>query len=306
MKNLLPVVAVLASFALTGCETLQTVSSLTGGRINLASPSGSSSSGGFDMDKMSKAAKQLRSGFSDISESEEYYIGRAVAAQILGRYKPLDDSKLNMYAQTVAQTVAAASDRPAVFKGYHVQVLDTPEVNAFAAPGGFIFVTKGMLQLARNEDELACVLAHEVAHVSKKHGLKTIQTARLTSAFALLGGEAAKRYSPDQVAKLTQAFEGSIDDIVNKLVINGYSRDKEYEADKFAAQYARAANYDPAALKTFLARMDKASASSGGMMKTHPAASKRISELGSVSAASSYQASSARDARFAAATAGLQ
>ncbi len=306
MIRFLPAVAVLSALSLTGCETLQTVSSLSGGRINLAGAgSGSSGSNSLDVGKMSQAAKQLRSGFSDISESEEYYIGRAVAAQILGRYQKLGDAKLNRYAQTVLQTVAAASDRPSVFKGYHVQVLDTPEINAFAAPGGFIFVTKGMLSLARNEDELACVLAHEVAHVAKKHGLKTIQTARLTSAFALLGGEAAKRYSPDQVAKLTQAFEGSIDDIVNKLVVNGYSRDKEYEADKFAAQYARAANYDPGALKSFLARMDKASQSHGGMLKTHPPAAKRLSELGSLSASAFSQPSSARDDRFATATAGL-
>lgn len=298
MNRLLPLLV--SVVLVSGCETLQTVSSLTGGKINLAG--GGSSDRSFDVGKVTQAAKQLRSGFSDISESEEYYIGRAVAAQILGRYKKLDDAKLDRYAQEVLQTVAAASDRPATYKGYHVQVLDSDEVNAFAAPGGFVFVTKGMMSLAKNEDELGCVLAHEVAHVSKKHGLKTIQTSRLTSAFALLGGEAAKRYSPDQVAKLTQAFEGAIDDVVNKLVLNGYSRDKEYEADKFAAQYARAAGYDPRALEAFLTRMDKASSSHGGVFKTHPAAAKRVSELGSLTASSSYRESAARDRRFSAAT----
>jgi predicted Zn-dependent protease len=297
MKLLLP--AVLAVLALSGCETMQTVNSLTGGRLNL--PGSGSGSSGIDLEKVSQAATQMRKGFEDISESEEYYIGRAVAAQILGRYKPLNDAKLNLYAQTVAQTVAAASDRPSLFKGYHVQLLDTPEVNAFAAPGGFIFVTKGMLDLAKSEDELACVLAHEVAHVAKKHGLKTIQTSRLTSAFAILGGEAAKHYGPEQLAKLTSAFEGAIDDVVNKLVVNGYSRDKEYEADRFAAQYALAAGYDPKALKDFLARMDQATATGGGMFKTHPAASKRVSELGALSVSGSYQASPARDRRFASA-----
>lgn len=303
MNRLLPLLACVV--LVSGCETLQTVSSLTGGKINLAGGGGSGSSG-LDVGKMSQAAKQLRSGFADISESEEYFIGRAVAAQVLGRYKALPDAKLNAYAQEVLQTVAAASDRPATYKGYHLQVLDTPEVNAFAAPGGFVFVTKGMLALAENEDELGCVLAHEVAHVSKKHGLKTIQTSRLTSAFAMLGGEAAKRYSPDQVAKLTTAFEGAIDDVVNKLVINGYSRDKEYEADKFAAQYARAANYDPRALEAFLQRMDRAAASGGGVFKTHPSASKRVSELGSLTASASWQSSASRDRRFAAATQGLR
>jgi len=309
VNRLPPAASLAAALVLTGCQTLQSVNSLTGGRFNLGPGSNSSSDnnggGGFDVMKMSNASKQLRKGFEDISESEEYYIGRAVAAQVLGRYKTLDDAALNDYAQTVAQAVAAASDRPSIYRGYHVQVLDTPEVNAFAAPGGFLFVTKGMVGLAKSEDELACVLAHEVAHVAKRHGLKTIQTARLTSAFAVLGGEAAKRYSPEQVSKLTAQFEGAIDDVVNKLVVNGYSRDKEYEADKFAAQYARAANYDPGALKIFLTRM-QASAASGGMFKTHPPAAKRLAELGTPAASSAYRTSAARDRRFADATASLQ
>lgn len=289
LNLLVPLLAVL----LAGCASLQNldVSSLTRG--------GSGGGGGWDITKLSNAGKALRSGFADISESEEYYIGRAVSAQILARYKPLQDPGLNLYAQKIAQAVALASDRPSIYKGYHVQVLDTDEINAFAAPGGFIFVTKGMLALAKSEDELACVLAHEVAHISKKHGLKTIQTARLTSAFTTLGAEAAKHYTPEQVSKLTTAFEGAVDDVVNKLVVNGYSRDKEYEADRFAAEYAKNANYDPRALTAFLTRMEHASASGGGMFKTHPDAAKRVSELGTLTPPAGYRASSAREARFA-------
>lgn len=307
MNRLLSAVA--AAFVLSGCSTLQQVNSLTGGRLNLGPGSSSgtdnNNGGGFDVMKMSNASKQLRKGFEGISESEEYYIGRAVAAQVLGRYKTYDDPKINDYAQTVLQAVASASDRPSIFKGWHVQVLDSDEINAFAAPGGFIFLTKGMVKLAKSEDELACVLAHEVAHVSKKHGLKTIQSARLTSAFALLGGEAAKRYGPEQVSKLTAQFEGAIDDVVNKLVVNGYSRDKEYEADRFGAQYAGAANYDPTALKTFLTRMEATTAAGGGMFKTHPPAGKRIAELGSPAASGVYKPSTVRDQRFADAAADL-
>lgn len=286
MRRLL-VLCVLAS---AGCEGLQRldVSSMTGGRLDKV-----------DLGKVAKGVSQVRKGFSEISESEEYYIGRAVAAQVLTRYKPLNDPGLNAYAQKVLQAVALASDRPATYKGYHVQVLDSGEVNAFAAPGGFIFVTRGMLELVRSEDELAGVLAHEVAHVAKKHGLKTIQTSRLTSAFTILGAEAAKSYTPQQVSQLTSAFEGAVDDVVNKLVVNGYSRDKEYEADRFGAQYAKAANYDPGALKGFLARMEKAEgAGGGGMFKTHPSPAKRESELGALAPAPGYKRSSERGRRF--------
>lgn len=289
LNLLVPFLAVL----LAGCASLQNLD------VNSLTRGGGSGTGGWDIMKLSNATKALRSGFADISESEEYYIGRAVSAQILARYKPLTDPGLNLYAQKIAQAVALASDRPSIYKGYHVQVLDTDEINAFAAPGGFIFVTKGMLALAKNEDELACVLAHEVAHISKKHGLKTIQTSRLTSAFTMLGAEAAKHYTPEQVSKLTAAFEGAVDDVVNKLVVNGYSRDKEYEADRFAAEYAKNANYDPRALTAFLTRMEHASASGGGMFKTHPDAAKRVSELGTLTPSAGYRASSARETRFA-------
>ncbi|MBI5246503.1 MAG: M48 family metalloprotease [Elusimicrobia bacterium] len=289
MKRLLPLAALLA-----GCSGLQ--------NLNIGGYTGSSMGQrlqNVDVTKVAKGVNQIRKGFSDISESEEYYIGRAVSAQVLAKYKPLNDPGLNAYAQKVAQAVAAASDRPSTFKGYHVQILDSAEINAFAAPGGFIFVTRGMLKLVKSEDELAGVLAHEVAHIAKKHGLKTIQTARLTSAFTILGSEAAKSYTPQQIGQLTSAFEGAIEDVVNKLVVNGYSRDKEYEADKFGAQYAKDAHYDPAALKTFLTRMEKAAgAGVGGMFKTHPAAAKRVSELGSLSPASGYKKSSERGRRF--------
>ena len=286
LKLAVPLAVVLFS----GCAAIQNldVSSMTGGRVT--------------NDQFKSAAKvgtAMRSSFADISESEEYYIGRAVAAQILSRYQPLDNPALNAYAQHVAQAVAMASDRPSVYRGYHVQILKSDEVNAFAAPGGFIFVTTGLLKLVRSEDELACVLAHEVAHVAQKHGLKTIKTSRLTSAFALLGTEAAKTYSPGQVAQLTDAFKGTVDDVVNNLVVNGYSRDKEYEADRFGVKYAINAGYGADALKAFLVRMDEAGAAgAGGMFKTHPKASKRIEELGLLSLMASSAAPPARDKRF--------
>ena len=284
-----------AALLLAGCAELQKMdmNKLTGGRI----------SNNVDFTKVAKGVNAIRKGVEEISESEEYYIGRAVSAQIMARYKPLNDNGLNLYAQTVAQAVAQASDRPAIFKGYHVQILNTDEVNAFAAPGGFIFVTKGLLKKVKSEDELACVLAHEVAHIAKKHGLKTIQTARLTSAFTILGGEVAKNYTPQQLTQLTSAFEGAVDDVVNKLVVSGYSRDKEYEADHYGAVYAQSANYDPGALKSFLERIEKAESSGTVLFKTHPAASKRMAELGAVSPSSSYRRSPERVKRFTAAVA---
>ncbi|MEK7389147.1 MAG: M48 family metalloprotease [Elusimicrobiota bacterium] len=295
MKRLFMIALAPAAFLAAGCAELQKMdmNKLSGGRI----------SNNVDLTKVAKGVKALRKGVEEISESEEYYIGRAVSAQILGRYKPLNDAKINLYVQTVAQVVARTSDRPEIFKGYHVQVLDSEEVNAFAAPGGFIFVTKGLLKRLKSEDELACVLAHEVAHIAQKHGLKTIQTSRLTSAFAILGSEVAKNYTPSQLTQLTTAFEGAVDDVVNKLVVNGYSRDKEYEADHSGALYAKNASYDPGAMRSFLERVAQVESSGMSLFKTHPPAGKRMAELRAVDPSASYRRSTERERRFSAAVA---
>ncbi len=249
---------------------------------------------------ISKSATALRKSAADISESEEYYIGRGVGAQILSEYKPLRDEALNRYVRELGTAIALASDRPQTYVGYRFQVLDSEEPNAFAAPGGFIFVTKGLVELAGSEDELAGALAHEIAHVNLKHGLKTIKTARLTSAFSILAGEAAKSYTGEQMQKLTEAFEGSVDDIVKTLVVNGYSRDKEFEADKLGAEFARRAGYDPRGLPRLLAKLEQAP-KGAGLLKTHPAPEARVARLSGLEAPEGYRRSRARDARFAAA-----
>ncbi len=137
-------------------------------------------------DTANKAAKVVRSTFGDISEEEEYYIGRSVAALILSRYQPLANPGLSQYVNTLGQAVALSSDRPETFAGYHFQVLDTDEVNALAAPGGMIFLTKGLLKRCPDEETLAAILAHEIGHVAAKHGLQSIKKSRLVDAFKLL------------------------------------------------------------------------------------------------------------------------
>ena len=235
---------------------------------------------GAQTDSIAKTATAFRKTADDISDSEEYFIGRSVSAQILSRYPADRDEIRNRYVQAVVQAVALASDRPEIAKGYHAQVLESDEINALSAPGGFIFVTTGLLRALQDEDELACVLAHEVAHIAKKHGLKTIKTARLTSAFALLGSEAAKNAGSKEAGQLAEAFGGTVDDVVNAVVVKGYSRDKEFEADAGGALFAQRANYDPRALSRFIARLG-ASGGQGGVFKTHPSPSKRLKQLAS-------------------------
>lgn len=228
---------------------------------------------------IAKTATALRKGFSDLTPEEEYFIGRAVAARILSDYKPVADPVRTHYINLVGDNVAKNSKMPLTFKGYHFMLISSDEVNAFAAPGGFVFVTTGLYAKLTSEEQLAAVLAHEVAHVSLKHGLSSIKAANLTQAFTILGTEAVKEYSGAQLGELTKAFENSINDIINNLVVNGYSRTQEYDADSEALTTTYRAGYNPKGLPEFLKTLSGAkSANSAGFFKTHPPAIDRLKE----------------------------
>ena len=253
-----------------------------------------------DTEKVKKAVKTvkaIRKSAEDISEEEEHYLGRAVSARLLSSMPPAGSEKLNRYVQAVLMGVAGTSDRPELYSGWHAQVVQSDEVNAVSAPGGYVFVTTGLLKSLQDEEELAGVLAHEVAHVSERHGVKAIKASRLASAFKLLGSEAADRMSTKDQFKLTEHFGGSVDDVVKSVVKSGYSQDKEFAADKKGAAFAQKAMYDPLGLNRFLERTE---GGKGGFLKTHPSNKKRLKELDEspLETAPGFAGASARKARF--------
>lgn len=213
-----------------------------------------------------------------ISEEEEYFIGRAVAARLLQNYPLYENQKLTQYLNLIGKTLALHSEKPYTHGGYHFAVLNTNEVNAFACPGGIIFITKGMLQLIRTEDELAAIIAHELAHINHRDGINSIRQARWAEALAIIGKKAAIQYGSEEFVRLLNIFEGSVDDILKTLVVNGYSRTQEFLADEKALFYLKKAGYDPNALLNVLERMKKYS-STGGIFKTHPSANDRINNI---------------------------
>lgn len=121
--------------------------------------------------QVQRVAGAAQRATAEITPRQEYYIGRAVAATILKQYRPWNHPAANAYVNKVGQSLALVSDAPQTFGGYHFLVLDSPEINAFAAPGGLILVSRGLLACCGSEDELAAVLAHEISHVQLKHGL---------------------------------------------------------------------------------------------------------------------------------------
>lgn len=275
------VLASLAAWA-SGCATLGSAIKI-GGQVtgyNDLADMGSS---------MEKASREF-------NEEEKYYIGRTVAATLLSEDHWLNREGLNLYVNAVGQTLVLASERPELFRGYHFAVLNAPDkVNAYACPGGFLFITSGLLKLCQNEDELAAVLAHEIAHIIREHPVQAIQASHQRSAVASLVkfGIAKAGESSSEIQELSGLFDAVVKDVVN-AVAHGYSRDKEKEADLMAVDILGQAGYPPLALAGVSGRMDQKSCYHGDPKV-------RAAAVSAAAAEKSYSAKplAGRDQRFA-------
>ncbi len=229
------------------------------------------------IDSAVESAKPLAEASKPIENEEEYYIGREVASIMLGNYKLYRNRKLENYLNLICKTLVINSDMPEIYNGYHVAILDTDEINAFATSGGHILITRGLLECAESEDALAGVISHEIGHIQLKHGIKAIKANRVTSAAvqstskAALGDEKSR-----DMEFLTKASES----IATTLVNSGYSKSQEYDADKFAVKLMARSGYDPNAMCEMLTKMSKKQEhDSRGFGKTHPSARSRIKKV---------------------------
>ncbi len=261
--------------AMVSCQTMDTVTKV-GTTIGTATGVLTQS----QAESIQKSATAVAKTFKDITPEQEYYVGRTIGAVVLDKFKPYQNLAATQYINRLGQTLARASDRPETFGGYHFLILDSDDINAFAAPGGFIFVTRGLLRCCLYESAVASVLAHEIGHVQLMHGLQAIKKSRITSALTILGIEGAKTFGGEQLASLTKTFENSIADISNKLINSGYSRSFEIQADKAAVTILKRVGYDPNALVDMLKVMQQRLKPGGiDFAKTHPTPADRISAI---------------------------
>ncbi|MBW8371104.1 MAG: M48 family metalloprotease [Thiobacillus sp.] len=210
--------------------------------------------------------------FGDYSLEEETRIGRQISGNLLGAVPLVRDDKLQRYVNLVGNWVALQSGRKDVT--WHFGVLDTEDINAFAAPGGYIFVTKGLYRRLNNEAELAGVLAHEIAHVTQKHHLKVLKQSSLIGAL----GQAASNKAKDS------------DQVVQNLIGNGaeimargLDKNAEFQADRVGIVYAARAGYTPWGLPEVLQDMAGLPAKDSRtslLLKTHPHPADRLAALG--------------------------
>jgi predicted Zn-dependent protease len=227
---------------------------------------------------ISNSAKAIGSAAEEISPEQEYYIGRAVGANILSSYKVWNGSPaLTAYVNRICNAITVNSPQPEVYNGYHVAILDSNEINAFATSGGHIFVTRGLIAAAGSEDALAGVLAHEVAHIQLQHSIKAIKNSRITNALIVTGTSAAGAAAGYDVNEMTDIFRESVGEIVTTMVNNGYSQTQEFEADSTALGLLASAGYNPSGLTDMLKGLDKVQSSRpGGFNKMHPTPAQRL------------------------------
>lgn len=287
---------------LAGCQTLDVVTQV-GTTVGVATGSISAQ----QAEGIQRSTSALGKAFEDLTPEHEYYIGRSVAATILSTYKAYDQAQATQYINTLGKALAMYSEKPETFGGWHFMIMDTDEINAFAAPGGFILVSRGMLRCCRNEDELAAVLAHEIAHVQREHGLRAISKSRWTSAATIMASEAGRNLGGQQLAELTTLFEGSISDVTQTLANSGYARSFEREADGDAIVILQRVGYNPQGLVNMLAEMGKRlEKDTRGFAKTHPDPNDRIKDIRrTIGTQTVIAPHPARDARFKAALAGI-
>ncbi len=291
MRKLLPA-ALLAALLLASCTVVENA----GEALKTVDPALGES--------VVKSAQATGKAMEDITPEQEYYLGRAVGATLLRQYPPHRNAAANQYLNTLGQTLARFSDRPDTFGGYQFLLLDTDEVNAFAAPGGKIFISKGMVLLCDSETDLAAVVAHALGHAQNRHGVRAIQKSRLTSALTVIGTESAKTLGGEQLSQAAAAFEGSIGDVTTTLVNSGYGRAQENEADQVALAILTRAGYDVRGLMNVLKELDEQESgrvghAGTGFLKTHPKPITRIEKIRpQVSAAAGVNETPAQIARF--------
>lgn len=268
MKKMLWIL--LPALLLTGCANLD-LSRLSGTLANAtASLTGGDSSGDSGLAKTLTTARHALVGTSAAEEKE---IGEQSAALLLGSVKPLANKRVQQYVNLVGRWVAAQSSRPDI--DWHFAVLNDPDINAFAAPDGYVFITSGLFKKLDSEAELAGVLGHEMVHVTHKHYLKAIQHEAQLS----LLGMAAKSAMKDQqhTQELAAIAKGA-----RTVYSRGLDKGDEYEADRIGVVLAARAGYDAYGLPAVLQMLDQLNPQSSGLallLKTHPKASDRLARL---------------------------
>ena len=220
--------------------------------------------------RLPEPLQEVEKDLRGVSRDQEIAIGRQIAGNLLGAAPLVNDRDLQRYVNLVGRWVAEQSERADL--PWHFGVIESPSVNAFAAPGGYIFLTRGLYALLRDEGELAGVLAHEIGHVLRRHHLKILQKSRLLN----LGKELLSSRIADNPKIQTLIGRGA------EITARSLDRNAEFDADQIAVVLAARAGYDAFSLPSVLQQIGHFAAGDDRvtlLFKTHPHPDTRLENL---------------------------
>ncbi|MBR3923189.1 MAG: M48 family metalloprotease, partial [Kiritimatiellae bacterium] len=242
------------------------------GGLGFASKLAGSVAGDDKLIGAAASAGKITSGliYSEVGPVQEYQLGCVVASRILPIYRPLpQDDPRSVYVRMLGATLAAASNDPIPYHGYMFLTVDSNVVNAFAVPGGFVFVTTGMLKFLKDEDELAAILGHEMGHMELRHGMKSVGKESVLKLFSLMkevatmsgdSGDSTQTAARQQLVALADELFGKL----TTSIRNGYGIEMESQADWRSIQFAKALGYETKALYDVLERFKAEKGTYGG------------------------------------------
>ena len=229
--------------------------------------------GTLDLGKALKTVQKVQQATTEIDEPQEISLGQGIASNLLGAAPPLQNLSIQKYVNHVGRWLTLHTERPDL--PWMFTVLDDEDINAFAAPGGYVFITKGLLARMKSEAELAGVLAHEISHVLKKHHLLAIKKGARSSLMADFAEEAMERKGANPALnKLVSAG--------TEIYARGLDKDDEFEADRMGVVIAARGGYDPYGLPAVLQTLQGLNAKDSTvalMFKTHPVLEDRLGLL---------------------------
>ncbi|WP_255569068.1 M48 family metalloprotease [Comamonas sp. NLF-1-9] len=273
MTNLRWLLASAGAAVLLGCETMS-----GGGLGGLTAALGSLGGGGSTMSGVQNVVQGASAAFKDYSPEEERELGNGFASVLLGARPLLRNDEVQRYVNRVGLWVAEQADtrkdgagRPIAYQ-WRFGVIDSDAVNAYATPGGYVFVTRGLLRTLKSEAELAGVLAHEITHVVRGHYLAAVKSG----GFAQMAGGIIEARSGNS------ALSGPMISMVRNIYAKGLDQSDEYDADRYALLWAARAGYAPSGLVQSLHALAAGSAQDANyqmLFATHPPVAERIARL---------------------------
>ena len=236
----------------------------------MAAVSGHAVAASLDLGRLFDVGKDLTTAAAGMDEKDEIAVGREVAGRTLGAAPLVADPQLQAYVNRVGRWIAMQTERPDL--PWHFGVLDTSSVNAFAAPGGYVLITRGLYEMLDSEAQLAGVLGHEIGHIVQRHHVKVMQQSAAVSAGA----------------RMAQSSDRGV--LVNNLIgtgaevfARGLDKSAEFEADRIGVVLAARAGYSPYGLVEVLHKLGVRAADDASLallFKTHPAPGERLTQLG--------------------------